>query len=259
MIFCGLKKKREGIQNEKIILSLVLCSSVFLIACTNSNKTGTLQVNRNKIEVSATTEELEDLATKDVEDTIQSLDTERNTLTEKIVDYNSYLANTNEIQAFYEKVVKTTNQLGIRLRSYAYKYADLILNNQESYANKYKDLSGIYNYIYEDAGKDMYDIYDDLLSEMYDHYYDGILSDAYDQIDDLNYEQWYNTRSDAYDDWSDCRSDVYDLYTDTLSDIYEFGSDVRSQVYDENQGRAKKIMTKFEKQILHLEEDAKED
>ena len=49
--------------------------------------------------------------------------------------------------------------------------------------------------IYEDAGKDMYDIY-----------YDGIIKDAYDTED-------------------------YDVWSDASSDIYEFHSDLRSKVY----------------------------
>ena len=46
--------------------------------------------------------------------------------------------------------------------------------------------------IYEDAGKDMYDIY-----------YDGIIKDAYDTED--------------YDVWSDASSDIYVLITKLIA------------------------------------------
>lgn len=72
------------------------------------------------------------------------------------------------------------------------------MNEDVSYKVKYKDLSGIYEYIYEDAGKDMYGIYDKTVKNMYDIYYDGIIKDAYDTED---YDVWSDASSDAYDDW----------------------------------------------------------
>ena len=55
---------------------------------------------------------------------------------------------------------------------------------------------------------------------MYDIYYDGIIKAAYDVVD---YERWYDARSDAYDDWYDARSDAYDIWYDTRSDILVAG------------------------------------
>ena len=72
--------------------------------------------------------------------------------------------------------------------------------------------------IYEDAGKDMYDIY-----------YDGIIKDAYDTED-------------------------YDVWSDASSDIYEFQSDLRSEVYDHDDERVQKKMDKFKKSILRMKE-----
>ena len=73
------------------------------------------------------------------------------------------------------------------------------MNEDASYKVKYKDLSGIYECIYEDAGEAMYDIYDKTVKDMYDIYYDGIIKDAYDTED---YDVWSDASSDAYDDWS---------------------------------------------------------
>ena len=95
--------------------------------------------------------------------------------------------------------------------------------------------------IYEDAGKDMYDIY-----------YDGIIKDAYDTED---YDVWSDASSDAYDDWSNCISDIYDVWSDMQSDIYEFQSDLRSEVYDHDDERVQKKMDKFKKSILRMKED----
>ena len=241
---------------KKIMMCFGLSLTMLLSACSSS---ATAKVNANTIEVSAsTTDEVEELANKDVADTIQSLNDSRDALAAKITDYNSYKENENEIKTYYENAIKESNLLGVRLREYAYKYAEIIMNNEDTFNDKYKDLGGIYDYIYNDAGKDMFDIYDKTIQQMYDTYYDGVLDDAYDN-DQVAYDEWYDAKSDAYEDWSDTKSDIYEIYSDTLSDIYEFESDLRSEVYDKDKERATKKMNKFKKDILRLKEDANEE
>ena len=174
----------------------------------------------NVIEVSASTiDEIEEMAIKDVEATKAKLESERDALSEKITDFDVYTKKVDKVKSYYDDALKQTELLSIRLRKYAYKYAELIMNEDVSYKVKYKDLSGIYEYIYEDAGKDMYDIY-----------YDGIIKDAYDTED-------------------------YDVWSDASSDIYEFQSDLRSEVYDHDDERVQKKMDKFKKSILRMKED----
>lgn len=220
-------------------LCLVLCGCTSApVAKNNVEK----KMNVNVIEVSASSvDEIEEMALGDVEDTKGMLESERDSLSEVITDYNSYTKNVDKIKAYYEDALKQTELLSIRLREYAYKYAELILNEDASYKVKYKDLSGIYEYIYEDAGKALYDIY-----------YDGIIKDAYDTED---YDVWSDVSSDAYNDWSDCLSDIYDVWSDMQSDIYEFQSDLRSEIYDHDDERAQKKMDKFKKSILRMKED----
>ena len=235
-------------------MCLILC--FILCGCGNapvSQNAEVKKVNVNVIEVSASSfDEIEEMASKDVEDTKEKLESERDALSEKITDYNSYTKNVDKVKAYYDDALKQTELLSIRLREYAYKYAELIINEDASYKVKYKDLSGIYECIYEDAGEAMYDIYDKTLKDMYDMYYDGVIKDAYDEID---YDEWYDVHSDAYDDWYDARSDVYDIWYDARSDIYDFQYDLRSEVYDHDDERAKKKMDKFKKSILRMKED----
>lgn len=216
----------------KKLVCLGLC--LILSGCTSApvaKNDAVRKVNVNVIEVSASTiDEIEEMASKDVEDTKAKLESERDALSEEIKDFDAYTKNIDKVKAYYDDALKQTELLSIRLREYAYKYAELIMNEDVSYKVKYKDLSGIYEYIYEDAGKDMYDIY-----------YDGIIKDAYDTED--------------YDDWSNCLSDIYDVWSDMQSDIYEFQSDLRSEVYDHNDERAQKKMDKFKKSILRMKED----
>ena len=112
------------------------------------------KVNVNVIEVSASSlDEIEEMASKDVENTKEKLESERDALSEEILDFDAYTKNVNKVKAYYDDALKQTELLSIRLREYAYKYAELILNGDASYKVKYKDLSGIYDYIYEDAAK----------------------------------------------------------------------------------------------------------
>ena len=231
-------------------LCLVLCGCTSApVAKNNVEK----KMNVNVIEVSASSlDEIEEMATKDVEDTKEKIESERDALSEKITDYNSYTKNVDKVKAYYDDALKQTELLSIRLREYAYKYAELIMSEDASYKVKYKDLSGIYEYIYEDAGKALYEIYDKTVKDMYDIYYDGIIKDAYDTED---YDVWSDVSSDAYNDWSDCLSDIYDVWSDMQSDIYEFQSDLRSEIYDHDDERAQKKMDKFKKSILRMKED----
>ena len=238
----------------KRLMCLSLC--FILCGCGNapvSQNAEVKKVNVNVIEVSASSlDEIEEMASKDVEDTKEKLESERGALSEKITDYNSYTKDVDKVKAYYDDALKQTELLSIRLREYAYKYAELIMNEDASYKVKYKDLSGIYECIYEDAGEAMYDIYDKTVKDMYDIYYDGITKDAYDTED---YDVWSDVSSDAYDDWSNCLSDIYDVWSDMQSDIYEFQSDLRSEVYDHDDERAQKKMDKFKKSILRMKED----
>ena len=235
-----------------------MCLSLCFILCGCGNapvsqNAEVKKVNVNVIEVSASSlDEIEEMASKDVEDTKEKLESERGALSEKITDYNSYTKDVDKVKAYYDDALKQTELLSIRLREYAYKYAELIMNEDASYKVKYKDLSGIYECIYEDAGEAMYDIYDKTVKDMYDIYYDGITKDAYDTED---YDVWSDVSSDAYDDWSNCLSDIYDVWSDMQSDIYEFQSDLRSEVYDHDDERAQKKMDKFKKSILRMKED----
>lgn len=146
----------------KKLVCLGLC--LILSGCTSApvaKNDAVRKVNVNVIEVSASTiDEIEEMASKDVEDTKAKLESERDALSEEIKDFDAYTKNIDKVKAYYDDALKQTELLSVRLREYAYKYAELIMNEDISYKVKYKDLSGIYEYIYEDAGKDMYGIYD---------------------------------------------------------------------------------------------------
>ena len=234
----------------KMMLCLMMIFSLFGCGDKTTNDANTSQ-NQSQITVLSvdTVDELEEKVLKDVEDTKTNLKQEQETLSKNIDTYEKYINNIDKIKAYYQKTIDETNQLGIRLREYSYQYAQLVIQSNQTNKDKYKDLKGIYDCIYEDAGKDMYDIYEDIVKDMYDIYYDGILKDAYQKVD---YDEWYDVLSDDYDIWSDTLSEIYDLWSDMKSDIYDFQYDIRSEIYDNNMERVEKKMEEFKEDIFAL-------
>lgn len=102
----------------KRLMCLSLC--FILCGCGNapvSQNAEVKKVNVNVIEVSASSlDEIEEMASKDVEDTKEKLESERDALSEKITDYNSYTKNVDKVKAYYDDALKQTELLSIRLR-----------------------------------------------------------------------------------------------------------------------------------------------
>ena len=192
-------------------------------------------------------EELNEVVTTDVENTIASIQAEYDKLITEIDTYDKYLENTDKIEAFYEQICEENRLLCIRMREYSVSYAKEIMASDKSNDEKYDDLEELYDCIYDDAGDEIYDeIYDGILDDMYDDFYDGILDDVYDN--GAPYDEWSDARSDEYDWWSDARSDTYDEWSDFRSDIYDFWSDMRSALWKDD-------IEKAEKEIMDFQED----
>lgn len=198
-------------------------------------------------------EELSEIVDADVEKTVTSLNDECDALIAGIDSYETYKAKTDEIQAFYNKVVSETDALGIRLRQYSVNCANAVLSSDLSHGEMYDELEVIYDEIYDDAGDDLYDsIYDDLFKKLYDAFYDGVIQDAYDVV---GYGEWSETLSDAYDMYTDGLSDTYESIVDCRSDVYGFCTDVRSKVFSDKLEKAQEEIDDFQEDIDKLQED----
>lgn len=196
-------------------------------------------------------EELNEVVSTDVENTISAIKSEYEKLVMEIDTYEKYIENTDKIETFYTQVYEDTKYLCIRMREYSINYAEEIIASDKSNDDKYKDFEELYDCIYDDAGDDIYDeIYDGILDDIYDDFYDGILDDAYDN--GAPYDEWSDARSDEYGWWSDARSDVYDEWSDFRSDVYDFWSDMRSELWDDDIERAKEKIVDFQEDIEKL-------
>ncbi len=236
-----------------LLLALLMVFTLF--ACNNNSKSPQepnaqptySNIATPNLNISANTlDELEELVSTDAENTVATLEKEFEDL-EKISTYAEYSSNISKIEAFYNKIIETTESLCLRLNEYALEYGKIIMSSKKSSDDKYDDLDEIYDCIYDDAGDEIYDgIYAGILDDMYDAFYAGVLDDAYDTI---SYSEWADARSDEYDWWSNARSDVYDSWSDTRSDIYDFWSDMRGALWDDDIEDANKILEDFKKDI----------
>lgn len=140
----------------------------------NTEDTTVVEETTKKPESSSTKKDVSTLdgieaaVSEDVENTISGLEKEFDSLKSEIDTYDKYLQNTSEIEDFYNKIVKTNEDVCIRLYEYALEYANIVVNSNSDSYDKYDDLKGIYDCIYDDAGKDIYNgIYDGVLKDMY--------------------------------------------------------------------------------------------
>lgn len=218
----------------------------------NSNNNTTEKTTNNtptKIEASSY-EELEKVVNDDITKTTSELDNEFQTLSASITSYNDYVKKKDDVKAFYEKVVDTTDALNIRMREYALKYAQLILSTEKSYRDKYKAMDDLKDAIYDDAGDDIKDaIYEDLSEDIKKAFYSGVLKKCPDGID---YSNWYDISSDDYSNWYDMSSDVYSSWYDMSSDVYEFYYELASEIYSNDEDGIQDKLDDFQKDINKL-------
>ena len=188
-------------------------------------------------------EEIEELVPQGIEGTLSALNTEFETLTSEIDTYQKYVDNQESVEAFYDKVLATSESLCASMCVFSVDMANVILASEMDKNDMYDALEAIYDCIYDDASDDIYDgIYDGLLDDMYDAFYDGVLKD---RDDDIPYADWSDIHSEAYSMWSDTHSDTYRQWSDMHSDVYSFYSDLRTSVYSGDIDEAKETAQEF--------------
>ncbi|MBQ3088032.1 MAG: hypothetical protein IJC36_00180 [Clostridia bacterium] len=197
-----------------------------------------------------TIEELEGIITKDIEDTVNALNSEWETLSATITTYDAYVKNAEKVEQFYEKINTQTEQACIRLQEYAVKYAEMIMTSDMSNDDKYDAFDELNDCIYDDAADDLNDgIYDGLLKDMQDALYEGVLDDSDDAP---SYSDWYDVHSDEYENWYDTRSDVYEVWYDTRSDVYSFYYDMRGELWGDDIEKTQKTLDDYKADVEKL-------
>lgn len=168
-----------------------------------------------------------------------------------ITNYEQYVANASNVEAFYQKILSTSESLCVKLCACSIEYAEAILASGRSADEMYEDIDNIYDAIYEDLADDVYDgIYDGLLKdEVYDELYNGALKKRPDGVE---YSDWSDVRSNEYELWSDTRSDAYEHWSDARSDVYGFCSDLRSELYGDDLEGALDEIEDFRKDVAKM-------
>lgn len=208
-------------------------------------------------DLSASFDSLEETVNNDVEQTVSMLEQDLETLEESITTYDAFVANIDQIEAFYEKVYNETVLLCIRMREYALEYANLIAASDKPNDEKYDDCDIINDVVYMDALNDVLDdIYRDLLSDAQNSFYRDAIGEG---SDEHSYEELSDARSDEYERISDTRDDIYDEVSDTRDDIYRFRSDIKSEYWSDDIERVQKKIDDFAEDIADLKADAEND
>ena len=217
----------------------------------NENVDNNTENDKTDTDISANTiEELEGIVAKDIEDTVNALNSEWQTLSATITTYDDYVKNTEKVEQFYEKINTQTAQACIRLQEYAVKYAEMIMSSDMSNDDKYDAFDELKDCIYDDASDDLNDgIYDDLLKDMQDTLYEGALDDSDDAP---SYSDWYDVRSDEYENWYDTRSDIYGNWYNTRSDVYSFYYDMRGELWSDDLEKAKETLEDYKADVEKL-------
>ena len=110
----------------------------------SNNNTTEKSTNNTSTKIKASSyEDLEKIMNDDIDKTTSDLKKEFETFSNEITSYNDYVAKAKDVKNYYKKVVDTTEQLDIRMREYALKYVELILENEKSYSDKYNAMKKI--------------------------------------------------------------------------------------------------------------------
>ena len=105
----------------------------------------------------STLDGIEAAVSEDVENTISGLEKEFDSLKSEIDTYDKYLQNTSEIEDFYNKIVKTNEDVCIRLYEYALEYANIVVNDYAALEDADVIISSLGNIqLQHNAGEDRF-------------------------------------------------------------------------------------------------------
>jgi len=216
----------------------------------SNNNNSSSNGNNTIIPASDSFEELEKAIAKDIEQTVNQLNTKWQSLKSDITTYDEYVDNVDKVEDFYGEINDTALKACVRLQKYTVQYADLIMNFDMSNDDKYDAFDDLLDCIYEDAADDIYDgIYEAILDDMLDTFYNGVLDDSDNAP---SYSEWIDVCSDEYSNWLDTCSDVYSNWFDACSDIYSFYFDISSELFSDDIERAEKIFHDYKEDVEKL-------
>ena len=238
-------------------VALLSFSALFMLsACgdknDNSDNNNQSQSQETDYSKASSFEELRTIAFGDVSKTIESLESQYNSLTIKINTIELYCSKTNEVKSFYDTIIFETENICIKMLEASLGYAEYIMSSKVETENKYDALDYIYEDIYNDA-LDLIDekIYNDLIDSMSDFYWEGIIEDAYEN-DLISDEKYIEIDEQEYEWISNTETNVYEAITDAETYIDEFITNLENALIDDDLNTANEKINDFKTTIKKL-------
>ena len=241
--------RKLSLLKSVVVLAVATALMMFVTGCSGSgasNNNKSSESTQTKVSINSS-DDLKNVADKDVEDTVNSITEKYNALKGKITSFDAYKGNVEEVKTFYSETLSTQKALNIRLREYSASYASSVLSSSASWEDKYKNMKEIYDLVWTGAGKAAYNgIYDGVLKNAYQDIHDGVLKDAYNTV---AYDDWSDTLSSEYKLLSDVKSDAYKDWSDMGYDIYDFVDDMCYETLNKDADRANEKLKKFQEKV----------
>lgn len=147
--------------------------------------------------------------------------------------YDKYVANKGVIENWYTSLKTDYKSLFEETENVTKNYFESVKSNipASNYDKWTNEFENVYKDYYKTAYEKIYkDIYKGVFEDIYDKYYKTVLNK---QPNNVNYDIWYETRSDFYDLWYDEKSDFYDNWYESKSDFYDNWYEAKSDMYDD--------------------------
>ena len=170
----------------------------------------------------------EEILNADVQDAIDSITKEYESLASEIDDYKSYKANADKVAEWYTYCEEQSAQLYAQIAADSYEQYQKIANTGLKDYKEWHDMLTDSYKVWDDAMQDYYKAWNRLYEDAYGLFND-VVSDGYDVV---SYDESSDTWEDMYDLHSDSWEDMYDSYSDAWEDLYDFYGEVFDEFYN---------------------------
>lgn len=232
-------KERKWIVPVAVIGAIVIIAGLFTAVLLKTIDGLDLNSGNGKIAIGTSNTEtvntqskkdgsFEEILNADVQNAIDSITKEYESLASEIDDYKSYKANADKVAEWYTYCEEQSAQLYAQIAADSYEQYQKIANTGLKDYKEWNDMLTDSYKVWNDAMQDYYKAWNRLYEDAYGLFND-VVSDGYDVV---SYDEASDTWEDMYDLHSDSWEDMYDSYSDAWEDLYDFYGEVFENFYD---------------------------